>query len=81
MPIALYRVKRPGDLLLLDEYLESVDRGFYVLLSIGDRCCLARAGENAAGEVCTTNELIDIAIPYLSLFKDLAVQIEPLKLS
>lgn len=73
-----YRVKQPGDVLLLEDKLPDVEEGFYVLLSVEDMCCLAMAAEDDRGQICATNVLVDLEWADLSLFQETGLRVDPI---
>ncbi len=74
----LYRPRQPGDILRLHVPVGDVEPDKYVLLSIGDSCCLAVLGENSEGYLCATSTHIWVSLADLSLFVETGLQIEPL---
>lgn len=74
----LYRVRQPGDILRLHVPIGDVEPDNYVLLSIGERCCLAVLGENWRGDLCATSTLVWVAQADLSLFVEAGLQVKPL---
>ena len=76
MPI--YRTKQPGDILHLSRDLPECDGGDYVLLSIGDSCCLAQLGVNEEGNMVATSTHVQVSIADLSLFEMTWLALEPI---
>jgi hypothetical protein len=56
--------------------LPSCSAGYYVLLSIGDICCLSKLGENEDGDLCTTHIRHHVSLPDLSLFEPMELTLE-----
>jgi hypothetical protein len=75
--INLYRPKQPGDILRLQVLIGDVEPDTYVLLSVGDTCCLALLGENEEGQLCATSTLVDVSLVNLSLFVETGLHVEP----
>ena len=73
-----YRVKKPGDVLVLSSGLSYAEPGVYVLLSIDDFCCLAVAHEDASGNVGFTSDHMLCSIADLSLFCSTGITVDPL---
>lgn len=48
--INLCQPRQPGDILRLHGPIGDIEPDTYVLLSLGDTCCLALLGENEAGQ-------------------------------
>ena len=74
----LYRVRQPGDILRLHVVISDVEPDTYVLLSIGERCCLAVLGENQRGDLCATSTQVYVSLADLSLFVETGLRLEPL---
>jgi hypothetical protein len=73
----LYRPKQPGDILRLHVPIGDIEPDTYVLLSIGDTCCLALLGENEEGQLCATSTLVDVSLTDLSRFIETGLHVEP----
>lgn len=73
-----YRVKQPGDILVLREELPNAAQGFYVLLdptSTPVRLCLV--GEHLeTGQLIATAEMIEVEPAALSLFEQTGISAE-----
>jgi hypothetical protein len=75
--INLYHPKQPGDILRLHVLIGDIEPDTYVLLSIGDTCCLALLGENEEGQLCATSSLVDVSLANLSLFVETGLHVQP----
>lgn len=78
----LYRVRQSGDILRLPfpifGYSETIEPGGYVLLAIGETCCLAVLGENEYGDLCATNRHRYLDQADLSRFVETGLRVNPL---
>lgn len=78
----LYRIRQPGDILRLPfpifGYEETIEPGGYVLLSIGEVCCLSVLGENEYGDMCATSQQLYLDQADLSLFIETGLRVAPL---
>jgi hypothetical protein len=55
-----------------------MEAGSYVLLSVGDECCLAVLGEDAEGQLCVTTRHIRVQIADLCWFVETGLHVDPL---
>jgi hypothetical protein len=69
---------RPGDVLRLDVDLQDACAGLYVLLSVGDLCCLASIGEDSGGRLAATSRHVRVPADDFCLFEGTGLSIDPL---
>lgn len=79
----LYTTKQIGDILRLPIDLERngtvIEAGGYVLLSVGDQCCLAWVSEAPGGVLTTTNRLVFVVMADLCRFVQTGFRMQPLE--